>query len=157
MARSLHIFDALEQAFTPFKFVPRMELTLWIWQWGVCLLSKASHWASAWKKWERVLCQIYHSPDSDMVLPPSLAVTMTALPRTISSVIQPTFSGTLIRNSGSVNYQMPVVTRNWGLRRIPLRAITVKAWLWKLIGHGYFSLIKKVYSKFYYRNNFSLI
>ena len=93
-AHSLHTFDALEQAFTPFKFVPRMELTLWIWQWGVCLLSKASHWASAWKKWEHVLWQIYHSPDSDMVVPPSLAVTMTALPRTISSVIQPTFSGT---------------------------------------------------------------
>ena len=71
--------------------------------------------------------------------------------------IYPTFSNTLIFWFCKLQYQMPVMQRSRGLRRIPLRTIKRMAWLWKLIPCGYLSPIKKVYSEFCYWNNPSLV
>ena len=49
MTRSLHVFDALEPKFTPFKFVPCVELTLQLCYYGVCSPSKTLYCASARK------------------------------------------------------------------------------------------------------------
>ena len=47
-------------------------------------------------KWECVLCQIYYNQEPDIILPPSVAVTLIAVQCTISSVIYSTFSVTLL-------------------------------------------------------------
>ena len=54
---------------------------------GVRLLSKALYCASASKIWERGLCQVYYNREPDMVPPPSMAVTLKAVPHLQRSYI----------------------------------------------------------------------
>ena len=49
MTHGLLVFYSLEPKFTPSKVVLCVELTLYVDQWGVCLLSKTLYYASAWK------------------------------------------------------------------------------------------------------------